>query len=211
MGALKDSICGPLFRGGYGPTYESIFSQSNYGIVTKLSIWASPSPEGFMICNLNVENEADLSPMLDIFRKLLMNDTIQNHPVIGNIIRELGKRGKRSQFYNGKGAIPDVRLEELKKELDVGYWSARFGLYGPKEILEFNYKRCQQAFEKLPGTKLVGRAFYPPKGKNVLSPEDLPVECRTVETGTPSLVALKSLQYRGDDGLVECTLKRLPT
>lgn len=200
MGALEDSVCWPLFRGGYGPTYDSMFSQSNFGIVTKLSIWASPSPEGYQICRLDVEKEEDISPMIDIFRKLLLHETIQNHPVIGNVPRELAKRGMRSKFYAGADAIPDAKLEELRKELGVGHWSARFGLYGTKEINDINYRKCQEAFAKLPGAKITSNAFYPPEGKEYLSPEDLPVEFRTVETGTPSLMALKSVQYRGEDG-----------
>lgn len=200
MGAIKESPCGPLFRGGYGPTYESMFSQSNFGIVTKLSMWSSPSPEGYMICRVDVEDEEDLGPMIDTFRMLLLNDTIQNHPIIGNVPRELAKHGPRSKFHNGNGAIPDARIEAVKKELGIGYWSARIGLYGPKEIIEFNYKRCEQAFTKIQSARISGKAFYPPKGKEVLSPEDLPVEYRTVETGTPTLIPLKSVQYRGDDG-----------
>ncbi|CAI4217652.1 unnamed protein product [Parascedosporium putredinis] len=205
MGALDGSKCWPLFRGGYGPTYDSMFSQSNFGIVTKLSIWASPSPEGYMICRLDVEKEEDLTPMIDIFRPLLINETIQNHPVIGNVPRELAKKGMRSKFYEGKDAIPDEKMEELRKELGVGHWSARFGLYGPKEMIEFNYNRCEAAFAKLPGARLSGNVFYPPEGKQVLNPEDLPVEFRTVETGTPSLTALKSVEYRGKDGGKDAT------
>ena len=203
MGALQDSVCWPLFRGGYGPTYESMFSQSNFGIVTKLSIWATPSPRGYMICRVDVEEEDDLGPLTDTFRELLMDDVIQNHPIIGNVPREMAKGGPRSKFYQGKDAIPDFRLEEIRRELGIGYWSARIGLYGPKEIIDINYKRCQDAFAKVPGARISGKAFYPPEGKKYLSPEDLPVEYRTVETGTPSLVPLKSVQYRGNDGWVE--------
>lgn len=200
MGALNNSVCGPLFRGGYGPTYESMFSQSNFGIVTKLSVWGYPSPEGYMICRVDVDKEDDLAPMIDIFRKLLMDGVIQNHPIIGNVPRELAKRGPRSKFFKGKNAIPDEKMEELRKEFGVGYWSARIGLYGPKEMIEFNYKRCQKAFESLPGAKISGDAFYPPAGKQYLNPEDMPKEFRTVETGTPTLIPLKSVQYRGEDG-----------
>ncbi|KAK3688888.1 FAD binding domain-containing protein [Podospora appendiculata] len=199
MGALDKSVCWPLFRGGYGPTYESMFCQSNFGIVTKLSLWASPSPEGYMMCRVDVENEEDLAPLIDIFRDLLLRDAIQNHPLIGNLPRELVKKGPRSQFYSGKGAIPDARLKEIQKELGIGFWAARFSLYGPKEIVEVNYRRCQEAFKKLPSATLTGRDFYA-EGKEFLHPEDLPIEFRTVETGTPSLLALKAVQYRGEDG-----------
>ncbi|KAB5546802.1 FAD binding domain-containing protein [Coniochaeta sp. 2T2.1] len=200
MGALKDSKVWPLFRGGYGPTYESMFSQSNFGVVTKLSLWATPSPEGFMQCRVDVEDEADLAPLVDIFRDLLLREAIQNHPLIGNLPRELVKRGQRSDFYDGKGAIPNSRLKEVQKELGIGFWSARFALYGPREVIEANFRRCQQAFAELQGAKLTGVPFYPPEGKQYLSPEDLPLESRTVETGTPSLMALKAVEYRGKDG-----------
>ncbi|RFU24251.1 hypothetical protein B7463_g12089, partial [Scytalidium lignicola] len=200
MGALNNSVCWPLFRGGYGPTYESMFSQSNFGIVTKLSLWASPSPEGFMTCRVDIENEDDLGRMIDIFQDLLVHDTIQNHPLIGNLPRELVKRGRREKFYAGKDAIPDERLKEIQKELRIGFWSARFGLYGPKEIIEINYRRCQEAFDGVPGAKLTGTAVYPPEGKKYLSAEDVPPQFRSVETGTPSLMALKAVEYRGKDG-----------
>jgi 4-cresol dehydrogenase (hydroxylating) flavoprotein subunit len=200
MGALDNSVCWPLFRGGYGPTYESMFSQSNFGIVTKLSLWASPSPEGYKACNVSVEKEEDLTPLIDTFRDLLLRDTIQNHPLIGNLPRELVKLGPRTKFYQGEGFIPDERLREIQKELGIGFWSARFALYGPKEVIEANYRRCQEAFDKLPGAKLVGDAFYPPEGNEYLHPEDLPLKFRSVETGTPSLLALKAVEYRGKDG-----------
>lgn len=201
-GAIDKSPCWPLFRGGYGPTYESMFCQSNFGIVTKLSLWASPSPEGFMACRIDVKNEEDLSPLIDGFRNLLLRDIIQNHPLIGNLPREMVKRGRRQEFYDGKGAIPDDRLKEIQKQLGIGFWSARFGLYGPKEMIEYNWKRCQKVFDKLAGAKLTGKAYYPPEGKETLSPEDIPPLERTVETGTPSLMALKAVEYRSKDGYV---------
>lgn len=210
MGGLDNSVCWSLFRGGYGPTYESMFSQSNFGIVTKLSLWATPSPEGFMMCRVDVENEEDLAPMIDCFQALLIRDTIQNHPLIGNLPRELVKRGTRDIFYSSKDAIPDVRLKEIQKELSIGFWSARFGLYGPKGIIDLNFKKCQELFDKIPGAKLTGEAFYPQDGKTYLSPEDIPPQNRTVETGTPSLMALKAVEYRGTDGFVifQCPVLR---
>lgn len=200
MGAIKDSKVWPLFRGGYGPTYESMFSQSNYGIITKLSLWASPSPEGFMQCRVDVEDEADLAPLIDTFRDLLLRDAIQNHPLIGNLPRELVKLGRRSEFYSGPGAVPENVLKRVQHELSIGYWSARFALYGPKEVIESNFERCRKAFGKLPGARITGVPFYPAEGKQYLSPEDMPLENRTVETGTPSLMALKAVEYRGKDG-----------
>ncbi|KAK4155414.1 FAD binding domain-containing protein [Chaetomidium leptoderma] len=201
MGAVNDKLW-PLFRGGYGPTYDSMFSQSNFGIVTKMTLWSSPAPLGFMSCHIAVPKETDVAPMVDIFRELLKHDVIQNHPVIGNIIRELGKRGTRSKWYDGKGAIPDWRLEELAKEHGLSWWDANFGLYGPREILEVNYKRCQEAFKAIPGARLRGNAYYPDasKGEKYLDAAAVPYDDSWMQTGVPSMAPIVSIQYRGLDG-----------
>lgn len=200
MGSLQDSKCWPLFRGGYGPTYDSMFNQSNFGIVTKMSLWASPAPEGFMSCHADFENEEDLAPLVDTFRRLLLNDSIQNHPVIGNIPRAIGKRGNRKQFYAGSDAIPDSRLKELQREFNQGFWDANFGLYGPKEIIEANYKRVEKEILKIPGAKLRGEAYYPKDGEEFLHAEAVPSHERLVQTGVPTMLPINALNYRAKDG-----------
>ncbi|KAK2736472.1 hypothetical protein FQN55_001649 [Onygenales sp. PD_40] len=200
MGGLDNSKCWPLFRGGYGPTYDSMFNQSNFGIVTKMSLWASPAPEGFMSCHADFENETDLAAVVDTFRELLMKEAIQNHPVIGNITREIGRRGCRKQFFDGDGAIPYARLKELQKEFGCGFWDTNFGLYGPREIIEANYKRCEAAILKIPGAKLRGNAYYPKEGQELLKAEDVPPGDRFCQTGVPTMVPIHAVKYRAEDG-----------
>lgn len=197
MGALYNSVCWPLFRGGYGPTYDSMFSQSNFGIVTKLSLWASPAPEGFMQCHLAVPEERDLAPIVNIFRELLLREKIQNHPVIGNIIREINKRGLRKDFWKGPGGIPYDRLKEIQAELGIGFWDATFALYGPKEVIEYNFKQIQEAFKPIKGHILTKMTHYPKNGEKYLNAIDLPYD---LQTGNPGLGPLRSIEYRGLDG-----------
>jgi 4-cresol dehydrogenase (hydroxylating) len=179
-----------------------MFNQSNFGIVTKMTLWSSPAPEGFMSCHVAVPEEKDLEVFIDTFRGLLLDNTIQNHPVIGNVPRELGKRGPRKKWWpNGEGMIPDERMRELQKELNLnGWWDANFGLYGPKEIIEVNYKRCVDAFAKIPGSKIRGNPYYPKEGQKYLAADAVPYADTWMQTGVPSMSPICSIQYRGNDG-----------
>lgn len=197
MGALENSVCWPLFRGGYGPTYDSMFSQSNFGIVTKMTLWASPAPEGFMQCHVEVPEEIDLAPMVDIFRDLLLRDMIQNHPVIGNVVREMNKRGLRSDYWTETSSIPYTRLKEIQAKLDIGFWNANFALYGPKEVMEYRFRQIQEAFKPIKGHVLKGTAHYPRSGEKVLNALDVPYD---LQAGNPGLGPLRSIEYRGLDG-----------
>ncbi|KAJ5395212.1 Vanillyl-alcohol oxidase C-terminal subdomain 1 [Penicillium crustosum] len=197
MGAHDNSVSGPLFRGGYGPTYDSMFSQSNFGIVTKMTIWASPAPEGFMQVHLSVPEERDLAPMVDILRELLLREKIQNHPVIGNVIRQINKHGLRKDFWNEDTSILYHRIKEIQKDLRLGFWDATFALYGPKEMMEYNLKQIQEAFKPIKGHVLKETAHYPEPSQKYVNALDVPYD---LQTGNPGLRPIRSIEYRGLDG-----------
>ncbi len=44
MGSLPNSNTWQVFKWGYGPYLDGIFTQSNYGIVTKFGFWLMPAP-----------------------------------------------------------------------------------------------------------------------------------------------------------------------
>src|SRR5271155_2186972 len=158
-----------------------------------------PAEEGFMSCGVDVELESDLEPMVDILTQLLLRHTIQNHPVIGNVVRYISMLGPRSKFYDSEGAIPDDEIQRIRKELGIGFWHARFALYGEEE-LDLNYRKIQKAFANLPGAKVVGKKFLPKSGEMYVANEEIPLsEGGGGQVGVPSLVPLLSLTFRGDD------------
>src|SRR5436305_9590080 len=44
---LPGARTGPVYRWGMGPSLDGLFSQSNFGIVTAMTIWLMPAPEYF--------------------------------------------------------------------------------------------------------------------------------------------------------------------
>jgi len=153
-----------------------------------------------MSCGVDVEKETDLEPMVDILTQLLLRHTIQNHPVIGNVVRYISMFGPRSKFYDGEGAIPDDEIERIRKELNIGFWHARFALYGDEEEMEHNYRKIQKAFAALPGVVVTGKKFLPKEGETYVHNEDIPLEeGGGLQVGVPTLLPLLSLTFRGDD------------
>ncbi|MFZ1992209.1 MAG: FAD-dependent oxidoreductase, partial [Alphaproteobacteria bacterium] len=48
MGALPNSKTWQQFKTGFGPYVDGLFSQGNYGIVTKMGFWLMPEPEAYL-------------------------------------------------------------------------------------------------------------------------------------------------------------------
>ncbi|XPP27107.1 MAG: FAD-binding oxidoreductase [Leucobacter sp.] len=69
-------------RRGFGPSLDSVFFQSNFGVVTKVGIWLMPQPETFISGWLAVPDEQALPVVVDALRPLVLDGTIQGLPLM---------------------------------------------------------------------------------------------------------------------------------
>ena len=103
MGAMPDNKSWHVYKRGLGPTPDQLFMQSNYGIVTKMGVWLMPQPQTYMPFWVRVWKEADLGPLVDTLRKLLLDRTIEGVPSLYNTICLGSVLSSRSQWYTARG------------------------------------------------------------------------------------------------------------
>src|SRR3984957_11171868 len=86
MGAMPGTSAWNLYKRGLGPTLDPLFTQSNYGIVTKLGIHLMPKPEVYMPMWLQVRGDDDIAPLIDTLRRLALDGTLAMVPTILNAL-----------------------------------------------------------------------------------------------------------------------------
>ena len=148
MGAMSNNPTWPLFRYGYGPSWDGLFQQSNLGVVTKMGLWLMPEPEATLGMSIELPNADDIGWALDELCPLRMSGVLQQSPNIGNYLRSAAGRSQRSDWYSGPGAMPDSVIQDIQKTYGVGWWSIGLRLYGHEEINEANARIIQAAFAK---------------------------------------------------------------
>ncbi|KIW29539.1 uncharacterized protein PV07_05351 [Cladophialophora immunda] len=201
MGAIADSSTWQCFKPGYGPSLDSLFFQSNFGIVTKMGIWLYPQQEGFMSCNVSIDLEEDLVVLVDKLTRLYQSDVLQNHPVIGNVIRTLAASGPRDQVFRGTGAIPDDIIDAIRKQRGWGFWNARFAFYGSETMMNARWSAIQAAFSDVKGCKLTNETFLARDSSRLLRADEVSVsESGGTQIGLPNLLRLQSIKFRGTNG-----------
>lgn len=113
MGALPNNNTWQIFPYGFGPYPDGIFSQSNFGIVTKIGMHLMPNPggsEGFM-CTFKEED--DLFKAINVIRPLRQRNILENVAQLKHVVQEVALLGKqRSTFWKGPGPMP---IEEVRK------------------------------------------------------------------------------------------------
>ena len=80
MGALPGAKTWQMYKSGFGPWVDGIFSQSNYGVVTKMGFWLMPEPEAYLRGIVNVARYEELVPLVEIMTHLENTRVFSGYP-----------------------------------------------------------------------------------------------------------------------------------
>jgi 4-cresol dehydrogenase (hydroxylating) flavoprotein subunit len=192
MGAIETGTAWQLYKPGYGPSFDALFTQSNYGVVTKMGLWLMPAPPAYLIGEIQFAREDDLGTIVDTLRALQLGGTIAQHAVIEGAIRRAASIEPRARWYAGEGAMPEAAVAAMQRDLDIGRWNLHYALYGDPGVIELQRRIVERAFAKVPGA----RAF----AKRYADSEEPQGGGERNMAGIPSMSAFRMLDWRGGEG-----------
>ncbi|MBE9234127.1 FAD-binding oxidoreductase [Cuspidothrix issatschenkoi LEGE 03284] len=110
---------------GVGPSLDGIFTQSNLGIVTQMTVWLTPIPKYYQSFSCLIKDHHSLEKVIDIIQQLMLQGVIQENCFnFWNCYKVLAREGRYPwQMLGGKTPLS---LQELK---GVEPWVATGDLY----------------------------------------------------------------------------------
>lgn len=134
-----------FYKWGVGPYIEGLFSQSNYGIVTKAGIWLMRKPEDYALFTLNIENNSALIKCMDTVRDLMLSGVIHETGRFSNNIAILTLLTQAiDEGIELKKAIDQDQLEVLQRKYHVPDWTGSFVIYGESPVVKSASKLAQK-------------------------------------------------------------------
>lgn len=104
--------------------------------------------------------------------------------------------GRRCDYWRGEGPIPDWRLKELQEETGYGQWVARWGLYGPRRIVEAQFEEIKAVLaERAPTGTMEGTLYQGGVDGEGVNAADVPVQHGAMFVGVPSLWSLPLINW----------------
>jgi 4-cresol dehydrogenase (hydroxylating) len=151
MGAIPAAKTWQQYKSGCGPWLDGIFSQSNYGIVTKMGFWLMPEPEAYLRCAVTVPRYQDLMPLVETLNYLENSRITSGFPDIASPLLGYPPIGQ-VQLWNERGppAMDDeqrrlqggatlgysAELEAYGVRKGIPYWELWLSYHGPMEVIE---------------------------------------------------------------------------
>ena len=123
----------PVYRWGLGPVLDGLFTQSNFGIVTRMTIWLMPAPERFQAYFFSCDAPGDLGRVIDALRPLKLSGTLRSAAHIGNDYKVLnGLQQYPWAEMGGRTPMMPDDLAPFRQRLRIGLWNGSGGLYGTR-------------------------------------------------------------------------------
>jgi len=196
MGAVPDGPAWHAHQRGFGPAVDSLFMQSNFGIVTKAGKWLTPRPEVYMPVGVSTPNEADLEAVIDTMRPLMLDGTVRNVPLLGTVTGAASMIKPRAAWHPGDGPLPGTFFRQVMDETGLGFWNLRLALYGAEPVVDAQLDVIRAAFSRVPAATVTARKV---PGDEV-SEETVIEHPERVQGGVPGMALLDSLQWWGGVG-----------
>ena len=151
MGAMSGNQAWNLYRPGYGPAVDGLFSQSNLGIVTKMGIWLRPRPKSVIFVDVLASRFADLEQLIETLRPFKLDGTVTAHVAAAETLGVAATFATRDRWYVDEGPVPEEVVERIMAEEGLGRWNMSFPLYGADEVADAKFEVVRKAFEQIPG------------------------------------------------------------
>lgn len=162
MGALPGSNTWQQYKTGYGPWIDGIFSQSNFGVVTKMGFWLMPQPDAYLTGTVLVHKHNDLIPLIDTLNFLESSRVCNGmsdltSPAMGMpapydappLAPEFAALIDAAVAGNPKG------MEEHAARTGKAYWACTIKFYGPAKALQAQWEYAKEQFGRIPGATFV--------------------------------------------------------
>jgi 4-cresol dehydrogenase (hydroxylating) len=189
MGAMPGSQTWQQYKTGFGPSIDGIFSQSNFGVVTKMGFWLMPEPDAYLTGTVLVPRHDDLIPLVDTLNYLESGRVCQgmselSSPVMGlpapddapPISSELAALIARAVERDTGG------LDEYAARRGKAAWSCTLKFYGPAKALHAQWEYAKEKFARIRGATFIDGTLI----KLPLT-EEQKEKVHKVEFGIPSL------------------------
>lgn len=139
-----------VYKWGVGPSLDGIFTQSNFGIITKLTIWLRPKPEDFKAVFFSFKEEEAVVDFFEKIRPLILDKTIQSKIHLYNDLRIISNF---QSFPHNKNS-PDTFLSKSERRVlmnhyHIGAWNGGIAFYGSKKQNKINILRVKNVLRTI--------------------------------------------------------------
>lgn len=129
-GTLPGSLNWHMSKYSMGPILDGLFTQSNYGIVTRMGVWLMPRPPAIRSFHFAFPDDDDLGEIVELTRPLKMANFVPTLIRVGCDTYLFGSETVSPDF---PAALSEDNRRALRARHGLGAWVVSGAFYGASE------------------------------------------------------------------------------
>ena len=160
MGANPTSKTWQVFKYGMGPWVDGIFSQSNYGIVTKMGFWLMEEPEAALVVNVTAPRRGDIVPLLDVLTSLMHSHTIPSQAQVMSPLMSGPPDPELVRLRVTGESASEQEWTRFAESRNLPFWAASFAYYGPPKVIAAAWEHTKDRLSTIRGARFTETGSY---------------------------------------------------
>lgn len=160
LDASNDKFVDKTFKWGVGPYLDGLFTQSNLGIVSQMTIRLAKKKADFTSFFIQIKDDEMLEKAVPLIRQVL-----QDYEGIVGSINLMDQRRLLSMFAtppqgdDTHKVMSDKKIKKLAKELQAPSWTIVGSIYGSTGVVSAVKKEINAIFKKIPCKRIYSNSL----------------------------------------------------
>jgi len=160
LDASEDKFVDKTFKWGLGPYLEGLFTQSNLGIVSKMTIRLAKLKPAFTSFFIQLQEDTLLEEVVPLIRDILQD----YEGIVGSINlmdqrRLLSMFAKNTHDNDAHQVMTNQEIKGLANELRTPSWTIVGSIYGSTRVVNAVKKEIDLIFKKLPCKRIYSNSL----------------------------------------------------
>jgi FAD/FMN-containing dehydrogenase len=159
-GALPGAKTWQQYKYGLGPYLDGIFSQSSFGVITKMGFWLLPEPEVVRALRVTAPRHDDVIKMVEIMSHLTYSGVVDSQFTLTSPVLHGPRDAELEAMAARPGGGTAEEWDRYAESKDQPFWSVRFTFYGPQPIVDARWEYARQRYAAIPGAQFEDGPTY---------------------------------------------------
>ncbi len=197
MGAIPHSRLWLQTKYGPGPLLDGLFSQSNFGIVTKMGFWLMPEPEASLSGRIRVPHHDDVIPFVRALSSLMYSNIVDcNFTIQSPVFASPTNPEKERLLAKSDGGTAQEWDQYAAAHGFDHFWETELRFYGPPKVMAAKWDHVKERFATISGARSDdGETIHFP-----LTDEQINARTDVTFFGIPSLSVFSGMATAGLTG-----------
>lgn len=149
FGGFEGAKAKDVFPWGLGPWIDGLFSQSNLGVVTRMTVWLMRRPEKIQAFAIRLLDESRLPELINTLRELRMRGVLHSSIHVANDLRVISAlMGCPGQNAEHREPLSREDRKQLCRETATGAWNVLGAIYGDRRQVAWARREINRHLSK---------------------------------------------------------------